>query len=112
MSIIHKELAAGRWFQLSLLEQLANIGSDVIRAIRWKQKGDSQYSQDAFDRAVELMDLTKADPKNRGRLKEVGRMREFFTDYFVGENIYGFTDDFWQRYFDDLSYAAAIARGR
>jgi hypothetical protein len=27
---IHKELAAGRWFELSLVEQLANIGSDVV----------------------------------------------------------------------------------
>jgi len=31
---IHAELAAGRWFDLSLVEQLAHIGSEVDRAIR------------------------------------------------------------------------------
>lgn len=32
--IIHKELAAGRWFKLSLVEQLANVGMDIDRTIR------------------------------------------------------------------------------
>ena len=30
----HQSLAEGRWFTLSLAEQLANIGSEVSRAIR------------------------------------------------------------------------------
>jgi len=30
--ILHKELAAGKWFKLSLAEQMANIGSEVSRA--------------------------------------------------------------------------------
>jgi hypothetical protein len=39
--IIHKSLAAGRWFELSFIEQFANIGSDVERTIQWKKKGKS-----------------------------------------------------------------------
>ncbi|TSC78477.1 MAG: hypothetical protein G01um101429_750, partial [Parcubacteria group bacterium Gr01-1014_29] len=35
---IHKELAEGRWFQLSLMEQLGNIGSEVGRAARAEDK--------------------------------------------------------------------------
>jgi hypothetical protein len=35
-NFIHKELAAGKWFTLSLPEQLANIGSEVGRARRWQ----------------------------------------------------------------------------
>jgi len=31
--IVHKQLASGRWFKLSLVEQLANVGSDVERTI-------------------------------------------------------------------------------
>jgi hypothetical protein len=31
----HRDLAAGRWWQLSLAEQLGNIGSEVSRAVRW-----------------------------------------------------------------------------
>jgi len=34
--VIHKKLAEGRWFQLSLCEQLGNIGSEVDRALHWK----------------------------------------------------------------------------
>ena len=62
-NIIHKELAAGRWFELSLMEQLANVGSDVIRTINWKKKGDKEYSRQAFYRALELKALAGPQPK-------------------------------------------------
>lgn len=39
MSALHRELAAGRWYTLSLVEQMANIGSEIERtmaaALRW-----------------------------------------------------------------------------
>ncbi len=38
MSYQHKDLAAGRWSQLSLIEQMANIGSEVERALNWRIK--------------------------------------------------------------------------
>ena len=112
MNVIHKELAAGRWFKLSLLEQMANIGSDVERTISWKNKGDLAYSQQAFERALELIDLTIADPKNKGRRREVLRAREALIDHFMYDNEYGSTDESWQSYFFAFNYAAAIARGR
>lgn len=40
--MIHKELAQERWFELSLIEQLANVGADVDRTIRWKKKRKSR----------------------------------------------------------------------
>ena len=110
--IIHKELAAGRWFELSLMEQLANVGSDIERTIKWKKKGNLEYSQQAFERALELLDLTIADPKNRNRLKEPVRMRELLVDYFMYNNIYGSTDALWQNYFYCFTHAAALQRGR
>ena len=110
--VIHKELAAGRWFKFSLVEQLANVGSDVERTIRWKQKGDTEYSLQAAERALELMDLTIADPKNRKRRKELLRVRYMFGDHYFGINEFNFTDEYWQSYFMDFAYAAAIARGR
>ncbi len=110
--IIHKELAAGRWFELSLIEQLANIGSDIIRTIEWKKKGDPEKSYQAFVRALELIDLTIADPKNKGRLKEVVRSREALVDHFVYDNIYKTTDEIWYNYFYQFNYAAAMQRGR
>ena len=109
--MIHKQLAAGRWFELSLVEQLANVGSDIERTIKWKKKGDQEYSQKAFYRALELLDLTVADPKNKGRLKEVLRVREAFVDHFVYDNEYGSTDESWQKYFFAFNYYAALQRG-
>jgi hypothetical protein len=35
VNFIHKELAAGRWLEFSFMEQMANIGSEVERAIKW-----------------------------------------------------------------------------
>ena len=109
---MHKELAAGRWFQFSLVEQLANVGSDVIRTINWKKRGDREESICALYRALELLDLTIADPKNRKRLKEIVRTREALVDYFVYDNEYNTTDEIWYNYFFDFNYAAALQRGR
>lgn len=62
---LHKELAQGRWFELSLMEQLANVGMDVERTIRWKQKNNREHSDKAFERALDLLSLSIIDPKNK-----------------------------------------------
>jgi len=102
----HKNLAAGRWFELSLVEQLANVGSEVHRTTSWKNKSDLEYSQKAFERALELLDLTIADKKNIERLKEIVRARECLVDYFMYDNIYGSSDEKWENYFYAFAYAA------
>jgi len=99
MSYQNGELAKGRWFKLTLIEQMANIGSEVMRAISWKQKGDEGYSRLAFERALELLDLTIADSRHKHRLKEICRTREVLCDYFVGDNEYKSTDGQWEKYF-------------
>ncbi len=112
--IIHKEIyESGRWFTFSIFQQLANVGSDIERTIQWKNKGDLDFSCKAFERALELLDFTIQDPKNKGpRLKELLRAREALVDHFVYDNEYGTTDTFWQKYFFSFSYAAALERGR
>lgn len=102
----HKNLAAGRWKKLSFFEQIANIGSEVQRAIKWKEK-NSEYSKLAFERALELIDLTIVDKKNqrRGRLKELLRIRELLVDYFF-DNVYQSKKDDWENYFLAFCYAA------
>jgi hypothetical protein len=112
--IIHKDLASGRWFTFSLIEQLANVGCDIERTIQWKNNGNLDYSKKAFERALELLDLTIADPKNKKKpsLRELVRTREALVDHFVYDNEYQTTDEIWQNYFFAFNYAAAIARGR
>src|SRR3990167_7726839 len=112
MTFQHQQLAEGRWFEMPFMEKLANVGSEVERTISWRKKGNGEYSALAFDRALELIDLTLQDPRNRmyPRLKEVARVREALADYFVGENQYGSKDELWQKYFYAFSLAAQMAR--
>ena len=107
---MHKDLTAERWFKFSLFEQLSNIGADVARAIKWKHLEKSEDSECALFRALELLSLTIADPKNRGRLKEVVRLKEVLLDYFYGDNQYGYTDEAWNNYFEYYAYAAAAQK--
>jgi len=99
----HPELAVGRWQQLSLITQLANIGSEVERAIKWKNARNDEYFTLAFERMLELLDLTIADPKNRKRLKEVVRAREMLVDYLRYDNTYHSTDEQWRKYFNSFA---------
>lgn len=92
---------------MKLVEQMANIGSEVERTIIWKNKGDKQYQKLAFERALELSDLTLKDPKNRMRLKELCRMREMLVDWYF-DNHYSSTDTSWEKYFYAFNYAARI----
>jgi len=112
MLVHHKGLNPERWFKFTLMEQLANVGMDVSRTINWKNKGNSEYSRTAFERSLELLDLTISDEKNRKRLKEILRVREALVDYFVYDNIYDTSDKFWQDYFYNYNYAAAIQKGK
>lgn len=95
-----------RWQKLSLIEQMANIGSEVYRTIKWKKNKD--FAQKAFERALELFDLTLQDAKNKFRLKEVARTRECFADYISGNNQYNFTKKYWEKYFYNFNYASRL----
>lgn len=110
MSSHHRELAAGRWFTLSLMEQLGNVGSEVSRALRARSSSQAEREARALDRALELMDLTIADSRHRGRRKELCRAREVLCDFFLGDNEYGSTGESLDEYF--LRFAVAANRQR
>jgi hypothetical protein len=102
--IYHKELASGKWFGFSLPMQLSNIGSEIGRAINWKNKNNLELSQGAFERGLELLDLTILDQKNIKRLKELLLLREFLADYFCFGNTYKSTETQWNNYFMNFNY--------
>lgn len=106
MNYQHQQLAGGGWQKLSLAEQLANVGSEVARAIIWKNKNNPAYSQEALVRALELLDLTIAGQNNYFRLKELTRLREALVDYFYFDNQYSSSDSLWQKYFYCFNYQA------
>ena len=105
MAYQHKELAAGRWKNLSFCEQVANIGSEIERALNWRAKNNITYSRNAFERALELVDLTLETVSGFTRLKEITRIRESMVDYFAGINQFGSTDTSWRKYFSHFTYA-------
>ncbi|MFN0060710.1 MAG: hypothetical protein ACKVX7_19825 [Planctomycetota bacterium] len=108
-SAIHADLAGGRWQEFSLVEQLGNIGSEVSRALKARARGDRERELSAVERGLELFDLTLADPKHRGRRKEICRAREVVCDFFLGDNEYQTDGESLDRYF--LTYAIAARLG-
>lgn len=106
MSFQHAGLAAGRWKELSFLEQMANVGSEVERALNWRAKNNLDYAQKASERALELLDLTLDASKDLPRLTEVARTREALVDYFFGENQYGSNEKVWKNYFAQFTFAS------
>jgi len=89
-----------------LAKPFFDLSDEVERAIRWREKGNAHYSHMAFERALELLDLTVADEKNKKRLKELLRLRETLADYFAFENVYQSSDRSFQNYFYAFTFAA------
>ena len=84
----HTGLAAGRWAEMSLAEQMLNIGSEVSRANRWKSKGNMEQCHRAADRALELLSLTIDAQRGKHDLGEFCRLYEIMADYYYGTNNY------------------------
>ena len=83
---LHEELAGGRWKSLSIVEQLANVGSEVERTIRAHEAGKMERFDRALERALELFDLTAADDRWSGpRRREILRAREEFCRLFFDD---------------------------
>ena len=88
----HETLSNGAWADMTLAQQMANIGSESYRATKWLTKGRGDMAEKAFERMQELIDLTIAygrrDTPNRGALlKEICRFRELFCAAFLTSNL-------------------------
>jgi hypothetical protein len=112
---LHETLTDGRWQTFTIAEQLANVGSEVERAIRAHESGKTDRFERALERALELFDLTAADDRWRGhRRREIRRAREEFCRLFFESDssameIRGFDSKAGlRRYF--LYYALAARR--
>jgi hypothetical protein len=100
-----------RWERFSLMEQLANVGSEVDRAIRAWEAGNTQRFDLALARALALFDLTAADDRWRGaRRREVLRAREEFVRLFFDPEVPIESASGLRRYF--LAFAAAARNQR
>lgn len=105
----HTDLANGKWQSLSLIEQLANIGSEVGRAAKWQGRDEDSFKS-AYFRAFELLDLTIQDPRWAARLKEIVRARELLASAIFPDNIYTTSLSDLERYFFQFALAARAQR--
>jgi len=96
-----------KWAKLSLFEQLGNIGSEVGRTFQATNRGNSQDTQAALTRALDLFDATVDDKsRTKPQLKEILRAKEQFLKALDGE-----TDkNGIERYFTQYAVAARISR--
>ena len=81
-----------RWYSMPVGVQISNIGSEVMRASRWKNRNDLQKMMSFYNKAIELIRLSESDPKNVHRRAELCACEEELADYFLGENLYGTTE--------------------
>lgn len=105
MKTLHTNLANGRWFTLTLSEQMGNTGSEIHRLVL-SQHGDQHRFDLAFDRALELIDLTLSDPRWKKGYKEIARVREVLCDIYFGSNQYDTSLEALDNYFFHFGLAA------
>ena len=92
-----------RWSKESFEFQMANIGSEVYRTLKYEKTNPRRFKV-FYNSALELFDFTIAamqEKKEYAKLKEVCRAREEFCDYFNGNSFH--TDPAkMQRYYDQF----------
>lgn len=98
---IHSETLRQDWAKYPITYQMGNIGSEVLRSLKWSAQGNQKRANSAIDRALELFDFTiEANVKNHARLTEILKAREEFCDYFFGGNTWRTDPVRMQKYYD------------
>ena len=94
------------WHSMPIGLQIYNIGSEVGRAIRWKNAANYQRQLNFAIKAIELIGLTKMDPKNIKRFDELNFYQQELIDYLFGENMYENTDESIMKVYDQWEHLA------
>lgn len=90
-----------KWFQLSLVQQMVNIGNEVKRALKFSSNLERKNM--FFDRAIQYTQLTMEDPKNVHVLPELLISKEVLEDY-RGEHKLACTGEQLARYYEAYQY--------
>ena len=91
-----------KWQNLTIFEQMGNIGSEVGRAFAARRRGDTAAMTGAWQRGLDLLDATAEQlaRQKSPKLREVLRARELFA---------GMEDESLEDYF--MWFAIAARRG-
>jgi hypothetical protein len=102
-----------RWAELTIFEQMGNIGSEVGRAISADRAGRDQWRDGAIDRAIDLFNATAEvwiKQEQPWRAREVLRAKEAFLSLFFGPTDIVVDADELERYFMQFALAARAGR--
>jgi len=97
-----------KWQKFSLEQQMANIGSEVTRAVNLKEKNNKELSESSAWRVLEMIDSTLSDTRWKGRLKEVFLLRDVFCDYIFNHGNFSVSGNNLKEYF--LPFALLTTR--
>lgn len=103
----HQELADGKRHQMSIMEQLWNVWSEVSRSLSSYQNNNLTRFQPAFERMLELFSLSLSDKRrDYPKRKEIARLKEYILDYFVWDKQYWQTPE---NIMKDFNYYGIVA---
>lgn len=96
------------WSKMNLIQQLGNIGSEVGRAAKWKDRDAGRFYL-AVEKALELIDLTIRDKRWGNKIREIILAKEIFADAVLGGHEYKSSLPDVERYF--MQFAMLASRG-
>ena len=101
-SILKNQQVKAKWFSLSIGEQISNIGSEVLRADKWKQRGDIIKMRGFYNAATSFLRLSIMDPRNKSITGELNLCIDELADYFIGDNKWQTSSETLKRYYNSF----------
>jgi len=83
--IFHPSLTDEIWFSKTIQYQILTIGAEFGRAKSLLKKGNYTEVKNSLERILELLDVTKSDPKWLYRIKELTRFREWTAEFYCNQ---------------------------
>jgi hypothetical protein len=81
--MLHAQLTAERWSRFTLDQQVLMIANEMNRAAKLMDPGDLTRLRSAYERALELTDLTVRIHPERGLRRELLRWRDLIASLYV-----------------------------
>ena len=72
-----------KWGSKPFSYQLLNIASELNRAKHWIKENESDNLRHSLERALELIDLTVSSNQGQRPLRDLLRLREGFSSFYV-----------------------------
>ena len=102
----HSDAILQKWSELTLAEQMGNIGSEVSRMIKWRNY-NSDIAERAFERMLELLSATISCQTEGHRLRELTRVRELMvSDWYSTQSADDVSWDGFNQYFTQFAVLA------